>query len=257
MINQSFQVENGGVEIVEYATKHFQCLIRNNRQAWNGRQIRNAFHTAVALAEYQGKKDDKVAVLRWQHFRSTASASEKFESYLKMTLGYSERELASNEKLRASMDPSTGDFGFTRNQQTLKEELSRFKDELDNLTPFKDKNPRNALSNQSGGHAQMQAGPPLPTQDQTTMPPPMYPGWPPRPMTTGHIPGVQQPVPPFPYGNTGYPQHSTQAYQTAPPPMPYAQHQMGIPTAGYHHGQYPQSGVYGQPPMGPTPTDYS
>jgi hypothetical protein len=245
---------------VEFATIHFQCLVRNKRQPWNGRQIRNAFHTAVALAEFDGKTNLKAPVLQWGHFKSTARASEIFESYLKITLGGSERELASNEKLRAPnpMDPSTGEFRFPRSQQGLKEELNRFRQELEGLTPFatgvsKDVDPRNASSNQF----QSQAGPPTSPPPQGPTPMPSMPShihpYPPGTMATAHTPNFQlQPVY-YPYATPGVPQHSAQLYPSGQPHMQYPQPHMGAPTAGYHQAQYPQPGYYGQPPMGPPP----
>jgi hypothetical protein len=250
---------------VEYATRHFQCLVRNKRQPWNGRQIRNAFHTAVALAEYDGKTDLKAPVLQWQHFRSTAEASERFESYLKITLGGSERELASNEKLRATMDPGTGEYRFPRSQQGLKEELNLFRKELSNLTPFatvvsKDVDPRNASSNQF----QPQAGPPTSPPPQGPTPVPSMPShmhaYPPGPMATAHTQNFQQQPVYYPFANPGIPQHSAQPYPSGQPHMQYPQPHMGAPTPGYHQAQYPPQGYYGQPPMGPPPpnsTDYS
>ncbi|KAL2214182.1 P-loop containing nucleoside triphosphate hydrolase protein [Sarocladium strictum] len=50
---------------------------------WNGREIRNAFQVAVALAEAQGNKDDKGRVLiKLEHIRATVQMSKEFQDYL-------------------------------------------------------------------------------------------------------------------------------------------------------------------------------
>jgi hypothetical protein len=54
---------------------------------WNGREIRNAFQTAVALAEYEamqrGEKDGKLEIeLRQDHFEKVVEMSDNFKKYL-------------------------------------------------------------------------------------------------------------------------------------------------------------------------------
>lgn len=53
---------------------------------WNGRQIRNAFQTAIALAEYQayeqGRAGREVTVTS-DHFRRVVNMSMKFKLYMK------------------------------------------------------------------------------------------------------------------------------------------------------------------------------
>ncbi|EQB47229.1 hypothetical protein CGLO_13652 [Colletotrichum gloeosporioides Cg-14] len=54
------------------------------RPVWNGRQIRNAFQTAVALAEWhqhEQKKSQPIYVTR-EHFRRVAAVSNQFNAYL-------------------------------------------------------------------------------------------------------------------------------------------------------------------------------
>ena len=80
-------------KIVRFAQKHWE----NNNQ-WNGRQIRNAFSTAIALAEYdfhaectecQEKKKEPPPrpVLLKEHFKAVAQASAEFDNYLASVLG--------------------------------------------------------------------------------------------------------------------------------------------------------------------------
>ncbi|KAK2033125.1 hypothetical protein LX32DRAFT_690317 [Colletotrichum zoysiae] len=54
------------------------------RPVWNGRQIRNAFQTAVALAEWH-KRENRVPgpiVVRGEHFEKVARVSNEFNAYL-------------------------------------------------------------------------------------------------------------------------------------------------------------------------------
>ncbi|TLD11882.1 hypothetical protein PspLS_11309 [Pyricularia sp. CBS 133598] len=51
---------------------------------WNGREIRNAFQTAVALAEFESELDaDGKIVVKHDHLRSVVELSRDFKSYLK------------------------------------------------------------------------------------------------------------------------------------------------------------------------------
>lgn len=81
-------------EILRYAKKQFYSADVDSR--WNGRQIYNAFKTAIALAEYErsqqqegdgGSKKNKPAVLTEAHFRQVARVAKKFDDYLLETHG--------------------------------------------------------------------------------------------------------------------------------------------------------------------------
>ncbi|KAH7134106.1 hypothetical protein EDB81DRAFT_803177 [Dactylonectria macrodidyma] len=51
---------------------------------WNGREIRNAFQTAVALAEYDAETDEEgKTIVNDTHFRSVVELSRDFKDYLK------------------------------------------------------------------------------------------------------------------------------------------------------------------------------
>ncbi|KAK7413764.1 hypothetical protein QQX98_007331 [Neonectria punicea] len=51
---------------------------------WNGREIRNAFQTAVALAEYDAEVDEEgKTIVNDTHFRSVVELSRDFKDYLK------------------------------------------------------------------------------------------------------------------------------------------------------------------------------
>jgi len=73
-------------EIEAYAHDHWRSGKRANR--WNGRQIKNAFQTAVALADWDnlqytnGKGSPNGVLLRREHFEKVAAASRHFDYYL-------------------------------------------------------------------------------------------------------------------------------------------------------------------------------
>ncbi|MCJ1382834.1 hypothetical protein MMC17_005947 [Xylographa soralifera] len=79
--------------ILEYAKNHW-----DDGGRWNGRQIRNAFQTAIALAEFdhdeecrkcqeEGSKPPIKPSLTMKHFESVATTSEKFDQYLISVMG--------------------------------------------------------------------------------------------------------------------------------------------------------------------------
>jgi hypothetical protein len=88
-------------EIMRYAIEHFKEL-KKTKSTWNGRQIRNAFQTAIALSEYEAQRDAKKykldtvpkACLQKSHFEQVARASSHFDRYLKEPWGGTEGDLA-------------------------------------------------------------------------------------------------------------------------------------------------------------------
>lgn len=84
-LDERMKVQFKRKEIEDFARHHWESGKPSNR--WNGRQIKNAFQTAVALAdwdnlEYQGPKGP---ILKSEHFEKVAKASEHFDQYLKKT----------------------------------------------------------------------------------------------------------------------------------------------------------------------------
>ncbi|KAJ8133033.1 hypothetical protein O1611_g591 [Lasiodiplodia mahajangana] len=76
-------------EILRYAKKQFHRADENSR--WNGRQIYNAFKTAIALAEFEKSNSDsrkhQRPLLTESHFRQVAQVAKKFDEYLLETHG--------------------------------------------------------------------------------------------------------------------------------------------------------------------------
>lgn len=91
-------------EIMEFSKQHFKDLRSEQSEPWNGRQIRNAFQTAIALAEYEAYLKGGRPELAERHFAKVAKASSDFDKYLRMTHGRSESQLAEATKIRTD-DP--------------------------------------------------------------------------------------------------------------------------------------------------------
>lgn len=81
-------------EITEFALDYFD---KNDQGRWNGRQIRNAFQSALALAELDALGTDdmfddavdqnRLVTLRKSHFEVVAAAYKGFIDYLKQVYG--------------------------------------------------------------------------------------------------------------------------------------------------------------------------
>jgi hypothetical protein len=117
-------------EILKFAKEHYIELKKAGAGSWNGRcvlaklyarfntidsrcdrQIRNAFQTAIALAEFravderENQNDPRAGKIRVElgkeHFETVARASKDFDDYLQQTLGgQTEADMAMNENVR-------------------------------------------------------------------------------------------------------------------------------------------------------------
>lgn len=90
-LDKSGRMTFNGEKIMEFAEKQFQKGTR-----WNGRQIRNAFQTAISLAGYDHTKklasNDPSEVptkpkLTKDHFKKVAKASADFDDYVREVMG--------------------------------------------------------------------------------------------------------------------------------------------------------------------------
>lgn len=88
-------------KIIVYAKDKFDTL------HWNGRQIRNAFQTAVALAEFEARKENKPGPeVTKSHFRRVAKATKEFDEYLmQVNQGYDEEKIALRDQDRVAYTP--------------------------------------------------------------------------------------------------------------------------------------------------------
>ncbi|KAL8801418.1 MAG: hypothetical protein Q9182_004482 [Xanthomendoza sp. 2 TL-2023] len=82
-MNGTMDADKG--EIMAFAEKHF---LKGKKQEtnWNGRQIRNAFQTAAALAVFEAQKvtvrGPVYSTLNTRHFEVVAQAAEQFDMYI-------------------------------------------------------------------------------------------------------------------------------------------------------------------------------
>ena len=69
---------------------------------WNGREIRNAFQTAISLAEFDAEEDgEELVTVRKEHLEKVVHLSAHFQDYLAtMHRGKSESEIAKKRGLR-------------------------------------------------------------------------------------------------------------------------------------------------------------
>ncbi|KAF5503164.1 ATPase family AAA domain-containing protein 3B [Colletotrichum fructicola] len=94
------------MDIGAFATQHY---INHPSARWNGRQIRNACQTALALAEYQAQggrhdaimKPDAVINLAVEHFETVRDAYLKFAEYMTKIYRTNAARKAKESKLRA------------------------------------------------------------------------------------------------------------------------------------------------------------
>ncbi|EPE35643.1 P-loop containing nucleoside triphosphate hydrolase [Glarea lozoyensis ATCC 20868] len=100
VVNGLPPVEFNHDKIIKWVKKNHHLL------QWNGRQIRNAFQTAVALGEFKAKDKAKdgetpIPVMDIKHFKIIGKASMEFNQYLLATHGFTEDKAAAREQLRA------------------------------------------------------------------------------------------------------------------------------------------------------------
>ncbi|KAH7144593.1 hypothetical protein B0J13DRAFT_47647 [Dactylonectria estremocensis] len=96
-----FQIKHK--EIVSFAKRHFRGLQKEGYNTWNGRQIRNAFQTSIALVENQVANispGQPKPVLGKEQFKVVAQGSREFDSYLMRTLQGADDEIAIRDQWR-------------------------------------------------------------------------------------------------------------------------------------------------------------
>ena len=93
-------------DIMDFARTHFKQQVKAHKMGWNGRQIRNALQTAVALADFDSmdlSTDSKNLVktnLRREGFEKVAKAAVEFDEYLKKTLHQSLTDYTNSQHWR-------------------------------------------------------------------------------------------------------------------------------------------------------------
>ncbi|KAI0165323.1 P-loop containing nucleoside triphosphate hydrolase protein [Hypoxylon sp. FL1284] len=144
------KVETDKEEILRFAKKHFFRSDENSR--WNGRQIYNAFKTAIALAEFENQKqqdsgsDEKknkdkrrLPALTARHLKQVASVAKEFDEYLLETQG-GETTAALNQqhKVRADDFKLVDDAGPAPSQRVRRRPTKTRALDLDELPSSSD-----------------------------------------------------------------------------------------------------------------------
>ncbi|KAI0885474.1 P-loop containing nucleoside triphosphate hydrolase protein [Annulohypoxylon maeteangense] len=107
-LNKGFEGKSGGLrlqekEILEYAAKHYKHLTKQDMLPWNGRQIRNAFQTAIAIAKYEAKDSNEPPTLTVKHFRKVAKTAKEFDQYLmELSQDKDDNQIAMDQELRVN-----------------------------------------------------------------------------------------------------------------------------------------------------------
>ncbi|KAG9206967.1 hypothetical protein G6514_000258 [Epicoccum nigrum] len=99
-------------KILAFGKQLFERQSQTTSARWNGRQIRNAFQTALAMAEYEALGDSGLTAdwkllekihsrLEVKHFETVASASAHFDAYIQETIGGNDADRARHDRDRA------------------------------------------------------------------------------------------------------------------------------------------------------------
>ncbi|KAK6220696.1 hypothetical protein LQW54_001887 [Pestalotiopsis sp. IQ-011] len=107
-----------------FATEH------SVKAKWNGRQIRNACQTALALAEYEAQgssydqilkpdRPDAVVELNVKHFEEVQKAYMEFTKYINELYGTNADRRAKEHKIRALIDENGNIIGVTANKEAF------------------------------------------------------------------------------------------------------------------------------------------
>jgi hypothetical protein len=83
-LREQGRIEFHSQEILSFAKRQYE----RNGARWNGREIRNAIASAVALAQEDAKfSGDEKTVLEERHFEAIAKSSQTFSDYLREVRG--------------------------------------------------------------------------------------------------------------------------------------------------------------------------
>ncbi|RYP58267.1 hypothetical protein DL769_009028 [Monosporascus sp. CRB-8-3] len=145
--SQHVDFDTEGIKLYAQELWVQQQTVEQFKPAWNGRQIRNAFQTAVALAEVRRQPGEKIRVTR-SHFEQVAAVSNEFNFYLWRTK-HQRGDLALNLKKEYRDD------GFPAMATNL-------------MTSFPSGSASFPLTNAAGGQAFQQGYPTTPQVPQTS-----------------------------------------------------------------------------------------
>ncbi|KAI0887431.1 uncharacterized protein GGS22DRAFT_157159 [Annulohypoxylon maeteangense] len=134
-------------ELLEFAEGHYHKYHKKNA-TWNGRQIRNAFQTAIAMGQYErmrklkkkgiteeeavatGKSKWRVIQLTKDNLETIAETAQDFDKYMKSVHKYPDVEIAKADQLRdddfsESSEEEEEEYVIPIRQNTSRKEGSR------------------------------------------------------------------------------------------------------------------------------------
>ena len=120
------------IDVEEDEIRHFYEFLwleneKNPSRQWNGRQIKNAFQTAIALAHWDFRdlpadSRPERPVLRAKHFKRVGQTSAHFDDYIGSVYGLEEQDaysiLAAREEVRRDAWP-TASFKIPKETRSL------------------------------------------------------------------------------------------------------------------------------------------
>jgi hypothetical protein len=107
---KKLKCERGGAVVVApNARKYVLESDDVKKLQWNGREIRNAFQTSLALAEFEAfEAQNEVVIVEKEHFERVMQMSKKFKEYVDSIEKLSEEKRA--ERLKDRNDAFAMDF---------------------------------------------------------------------------------------------------------------------------------------------------
>lgn len=112
---QNDQIVSNETELVRFAEDLYTNQVNKKEfgPVWNGRQIRNAFQSAIAVASFMPKDGDSIG-LKKEHFEKIAIVSNHFNNYLwRVKKGQTDADLAGVNMTRAdNYEPSQTSYPY-------------------------------------------------------------------------------------------------------------------------------------------------
>ena len=114
IIDSDLEIDVDETQIMKFARQQWLDTATKQTQRWNGRQIRNAFQTAIALAKWDHQEapseDNQNPCLSARHFKVVANTSAHFDDYISKIHGTAPISdvwdmLAAREFLRINESP--------------------------------------------------------------------------------------------------------------------------------------------------------
>lgn len=257
MIEDCFILNGRQIDIDKDGIGKFasQFYEENPEARWNGRQIRNACQTALALAEYETlerlSRDEnqapagQIVHLRIKHFEKVRDAYLDFANYVKDIYGTGARRRAKEAHLRASWDSDHDERLGNRMPDRRRQELQRASRPLAQIQMGQQ--PQVPQVHLQQGQPSMLAGGAgiyHPQPQQVQMQPQYQYAYPVAPAPAQQM--MQQPQGSLGYGAPPQNQQAAgQAYQQQQPPFPnntqqYLGNHAGTPQAPAGQGQFSQ-----------------